>query len=430
MAEEKLFDVSSEIIVLANILQTPSLIHQTNGLKFYMFSATPHATLFQEMEELREKNLVPDPELLVESLRSKNALDAVGGKKYIETIRAKEVKPETFKHFVELVVSSYKGRSFISILSGVDRNKINASNLDEAISTTRRALDGLVEMNGGSSTVHVSDIAASTYAEIIGRMDDPGIRGVSWGVSSIDNATGGKSPGDLVIIAGRPGAGKSSVICNSIMADAVEGKPALLISREMRPQELMERMISIDTGIPSTNIRLGVLSNDQVKAIYDSLARIKKYPIYIDFNFRLSDPYYLESTVHKFRNEKKIEVVYVDYIQILADRDENQTQEIGKITRLFKLMSNELNICSILCSQLNRKVEERDDKRPMLSDMRQSGAIEEDADFVIGLYRDEYYNPETKYKNMMEYIILKHRNGPPGTVTVKFDGPSYRISEA
>ena len=162
--------------------------------------------------------------------------------------------------------------------------------------------------------------------------------------------------------------------------------------------------------------------------IRESLQRLKKMPIFIDTSYKSSDPYYIESTITKYKRKFGIEVVYLDYIQILSERDESQTQEIGRMTILFKLLANELNICSVILSQLNRGVEHREDKRPMLSDLRQSGAIEEDSDFVIGLYRDEVYTKETKFKNLLEYIILKHRNGPPGTVTLKFDGPTNKIT--
>jgi replicative DNA helicase len=246
----------------------------------------------------------------------------------------------------------------------------------------------------------------------------------------LDRATGGKSPGDVIVVAGRPGSGKTSALLNSLLADGRNGIPSLVIEREMRNQELMERLISMDTGISSTNIRMGILNEKQISEIYDSLEKLKKFPIFLETNYRASDPYYVESIVNKFKNKHGVQNVYLDYIQILTERGDAQTQDIGKLTRLFKLMSNELGICSILLSQLNRNVEQREDKRPMLSDMRQSGSIEEDADFVIGLYRDEYYNSETKYKGLMEYIVLKHRNGPTGVVTVKFDSPTYRITEA
>lgn len=431
MADNKLFSVDSELTVISGILKNPSYVHSTDGLRHYMMSSTPHQILFEEFENLKEQQLLPEPQLVIASLESKGNLDKAGGKKYIEGLLSRdEITEESFKKFVEIVVASYKGRAFLSLMSGAKKESLTADNIDETISTTKKNLDDITGIGGGSTTVHVSEIVKEVFDEIVARTKNPGIRGTTWGVPSVDKITGGKSPGDLVIIAGRPGSGKSSVICNSILADGLAGSPALIISKEMRRQELLERLISIDSGIPSTNVRLGILNQEQIDRVYASLAKIKTLPIHLDYNFRSSDPFYIESTINKYKNQHGIKVVYLDYIQMATERDEGQTQEIGRLTRLFKGMANDLGVCSILASQLNRGVEMRDDKRPLLSDMRQSGNIEEDADFVIGLYRDEYYNKETKAKGLMEYIILKHRNGPPGTVVVKFDGPTYRITEA
>jgi replicative DNA helicase len=430
MGENKLFEVDSEVAVLSILLKNPNLVHNLNGLRFYMFSSTPHQTLMEEVEEALEKQFLPDPTLIYASLESKSLVDKIGGRKYFEILLNKEVSEGSFDQLVKLVISSYKARSFLSITAGVNKSKLNPSNVEEEIYSMKKALETLIEVNGQKESQNISDLVVGAYEEIVARTKNPGIRGVTWGVESLDNATGGKSAGDVVIIAGRPGSGKTSAIMNSIIADGENGVPSLLIEREMRTQELMERLISVDTGISSTNIRLGMLNQEQIQKVYTSLGKLKKYPIFLETNYRASDPYYIESVVNKFRNKHGIQNVYLDYIQILTERDEGQTQEIGRLTRLFKILSNDLGICSILLSQLNRNVEFREDKRPMLSDMRQSGSIEEDADFVIGLYRDEYYNKESKYKGLMEYIVLKHRNGPTGTVTVKFDGPTYKISEA
>lgn len=430
MADNKLFSMESEEAVLSMILKNPELIHHTCGLDSFMFSANPHIALFTEMKQLAEKQQTPDPTLILASLESRNALDSVGGKFYIEKLLKKEYNESTFPEFCKFVVDSYKARSLLSMASGIKASSLNSETIDEVITSMRRGLDGLMEMRQGSATFHVADLVKDTYTEILARRSKPGIRGTTWGVTSLDNATGGKSPGDLIAIGGRPGAGKTALICNSVLADALAGVPSLLITREMRPLELMERLISIETGLPNTNIRLGVLKDSQVKQIYDSLDRIRKLPIYLDANFRTSDPYYLESLVNKYHNKYGVQNVYFDYVQIGTERDDNQTQEIGRLTRLFKLMANDLGICSIILSQLNRQVETRDDKRPMMSDFKQSGAIEEDSDFVIGLYRDEHYNKETKHKGIMEYLILKHRNGPVGTVTLRYEGNTYKISEA
>jgi replicative DNA helicase len=198
----------------------------------------------------------------------------------------------------------------------------------------------------------------------------------------------------------------------------------------MRNQEVAERFLALMTGIPITNIRLGILNQSQVNQIYEALKEFKTLPIYIDTSFRSSDLYYIESTVNRYKRLYDIKVIYLDYIQILVDRDDNQTHELGRVSRLFKTMANELDITSVVLSQLNRGVESRDNKRPVLSDLRQSGNLEEDADIVVGLYRDDYYNKETKFKGLMEYIVLKYRNGPVGTVTLKFEDSTNIITGA
>lgn len=430
MTDIKLFSTDTETSVISGILKCPGYVHSTDGLRFYMFSSTQFQVIFQEFEELKEQQLLPELQVFISSLESKNLLEKAGGRKYLEQLASKEeISEESFKKLVSITVASYKARSLLSITSGVSKSTLNADSIDESINQVRKSLEELVGIGGGSYTIHLSEIAKETYDEILARTQSPGIRGVTWGVPSIDKITGGKSKGDLIIVAGRPGSGKTSVACNSILTDALVGSPSLLISREMKPNQLLERLISIDTGIPSTNIRLGVLSPEQMKTIYGSIAKIKELPIYLDYNYRCSDPFYLESTITKYVRQYNIENVYLDYIQMSTERDEGQTQEIGRLTKLFKGMSNDLDICSILLSQLNRNVEARDDKRPLLSDMKQSGAIEEDADFVVGLYRDEYYYKDTKAKNTMEFIVLKHRNGPVGTVLTRYDAPTYRMSE-
>lgn len=425
----KLFSADSEAIVISTLMRNPALIQKVDGLQSFMFSSSPFIVIYEEIESLRDRGLLPETSILIGSLESKGLLVAAGGKKMLEELAGKETNTEAFEEFVKIVVDSYRARTYLSLVSGVKKENLNSTNLDESIRDTKHKLDNLMELRSTASAVHVKELVADAYREILLRRENPGIRGVSWGVSSIDNATGGKSPGDLWVIGARPGAGKTALVCNAVLSDGLANIPSLLIEREMRAQELLERLVCIDTGIPNTNIRLGVLDKDQVGMIHESFQKIKKLPIYLDTNYRLSDPYYVEATINKFRNKYGIETVYLDYIQLLAERDENQTQEIGRLARLFKIMSNELGICSVLLSQLNRNVEYRDDKRPMLSDMKQSGALEEDTDFVIGLYRDEYYNKETKAKGLMDFMVLKHRNGAPGTVPLRFDGPTSRIRE-
>lgn len=418
----------AEVAVLSIVMNSPELVYNLEGLRYFMFSSAPHQYLFQEIEGFIESQTPVDVGLLIAKLESGNVIDKVGGKRHIESIAKQQYNPETLSEYRNIVLNSYKTRSIVSIATGIKAQDINVENVDEVINSVKTSLDRLSEARGGTQTVKIGDASSSIYKEIVSRLDHPGIKGISWGVDELDKATGGKCPGELIIIGGRPGQGKTALICNSILADAKQGKASLLFEREMRTQEVAERFLAIMTGIPITNIRLGVLNQAQVNQIYAALEELKNLPIYIDTSYRSSDLYYIESTVSKYKRLYDIQVVYLDYIQILIDRDENQTHELGRVSRLFKSLANELNICAVVLSQLSRAVELRDNKRPILSDLRQSGNLEEDADIVVGLYRDEYYNKETRYKGLMENIVLKYRNGPIGTVVVKFHDDTNVIS--
>jgi replicative DNA helicase len=425
-----IFSNDAEVAVLSIVLNNPDTVHELDGLKSFMFSSTPHQNLFLEIESMVERQVPTEPALIIAQLESSDTISKIGGKKYIEQLVNFNYNKDTIADYRNIIIKSYKARSLISLGASVSTvEKVNIDNVDEQISQFKKSLDTLLEFRGGLQTIHVGETTKAVYEEIVARSENPnGIAGVTWGIKDLDDATGGKCAGDLWVIGGRPGMAKTALVVNSILADAKVGVPSLLFEKEMRTQQLVERMIAVESGIPITNLRLGILTKQQVALVYDTLAEIKKYPIYIDTSYRISDPYYVESTINKYHNLHGIKTVYLDYIGLLVERDDNQVNEIGKFSRLFKSLSNELAICSLLISQLNRGVESRENKRPMMSDLRQSGNLEEDADLVIGLYRDEYYNKETRYKGLMEFLVLKNRNGPPGTVTLRFEDSTNKVT--
>lgn len=428
--EKTIFSNDAEVAVLSTILNYPDSVHELDGLRYFMFSSTPHQNLFLEIEGMIERQVPAEPALIIAQLEANDEISKVGGKKYIEQLVGQNFNKETICDYRNIIIKAYKARSLISLGASVSTaDKVHIDNVDEQIASFKKSLDTLLEFRGGLQTIHVGDATKQVYDELVARSENPnGISGSTWGIKDLDNATGGKCAGDLWVIGGRPGQGKTALIVNSILADGKAGVPSLLFEKEMRTQQLVERMIAIESGIPITNLRLGILNKHQVAQIYDTLADIKKLPIYIDTSYRISDPYYIESTVNKYHNIQGVKNVYLDYIGLLVERDDNQVNEIGRFSRLFKSLSNELGICSVILSQLNRGVESRENKRPMMSDLRQSGNLEEDADLVIGLYRDEYYNKQTSFKDLMEFIILKHRNGAPGTVTLKFDSQTNKVT--
>jgi replicative DNA helicase len=216
-------------------------------------------------------------------------------------------------------------------------------------------------------------------------------------------------------------------MCNAALGSAKIGNPCLVFSYEMTKQQLIERLLAIETGLSILDIHLGLVDNKGVEKIRATVDLIKNLPLYIDAF--PGDINYIVSTIKRYHKTHGIKIVYIDYIQLMAERGDDQTAELGRISRKLKLLAKELGIAIIVFSQLNREVEKSDDKRPLASHLRQSGNLEEDADKVVMLYRDVVYNPQTKNPHEMEFIIRKNRQGPIGTIALIFYETSNRITD-
>jgi replicative DNA helicase len=223
--------------------------------------------------------------------------------------------------------------------------------------------------------------------------------------------------------------GKTAWCINAINRQAEEGIPTLLISLEMSISSLVYRLLAIRTGIPILKMKLGVLTRKELDTLKEEKDKIASLPIYIDNNFD-SDIAYITSVIHRQHLANKIKVVHLDYLQLISIRDiNNSVKEYSKISRELKVLANKLGISIVAYSQLTRNTESRNDKRPLLHDLRESGGLEQDADVVIMLYRDEIYNQDSKYKNQLENIIRKQREGELGVLYSKFYGDTNRIEE-
>lgn len=424
--KSEIYSPESETAVLSLVLKNADLAYDINSLRFYMFASSPNQLIFSEIAELTSKALFPDASLIQASLTANGNLPKAGGKEYIDYLLKQEFNKANFHEYVNQVITSYKARAFISMTSGFKADEITTDNISDKITNLRASLDSLVENSSNTGTIHISDGVENLYDEIISRTKNPGVRGTPWGIKKVDAVSGGKSAGELWIVAGRPSMGKTAIVCNAILRDGELGNPCLLFSKEMNYASLVERLVAIDSGVPISDIRLGVLTQEKLDKIKTSLQKIRKYAIYIDTTFMV-DEYYIENTIKKFKSMHDIKTVYIDYIQLIAERDDNMVHALGRISRMLKLIAENLDISCVVLSQLNREVEHRENKRPMASDLRQSGNLEEDADVIIGLYRDEQYNKESKFKGMLEFNFIKNRNGPVGTVTLEFEPITNRI---
>lgn len=424
---ESLFYYDAEVAVLSIILKQPELIYNLPNLKPDMFSSSPYVALYSTMLELTENKYLPDYSLVKNKLEADGKLQLVGGEQTLQFLVRQENKPDNLKEFERQIISSYKAKLLLSSLAQARNEATNVGTIDDTIISLKNFLDNLDDTTGGDSTQVLSAILEPAYFEIINRINNPSATGIKFGIKDIDALNGSIAGGEMWVIAGRPSMGKTAIICNSALNTAKMGTPILIFSQEMNKQSLVERLLAVDTGVSVSSIHLG-LKQEELNLLAEHVKELKSLPIYLDCTFGMSLNYML-STIRKYHKHNGIKLVYLDYIQLLSERDENQTAELGRISRSLKLLAGELNIGIVVLSQLNRLVELREEKRPVLSDLRQSGNLEEDADLAAFLYRDEYYNEKSKDKGVVEFIVRKNRSGPIGTIPLKIDLPTNRISD-
>jgi len=425
---DELFSQTPEVAVLSLILKKPELVFDTEDLKADAFSSTPNQLIFSTMVDLSRQGLVPEFNLLANTLASNGTLQLAGGEPYIKYLNEQSYNDTNFSEFKRLITRAYKAKHLISLVANIPDQVTSTGDVDGTIAHIRNKLDALSDLSSGDTTIPISNCLDEAWKTLSKRVDNPGLVGVPYGFKSIDNILGGQIGGDLIILGARSSMGKTSMVMSSIIKSAELGYRPLLFSLEMNKQRLVERMVSIISGVDLSKIGLGTLSKDEIEPVKDAFKVLRDLPIFIDTNFIIS-PDYISSTIRRFKNQKGITNVWVDYLQLLAERDNNMTHELGRITRSSKLLAEQLDIPIGLVVQLNRGVEQRDDKRPVLSDIRQAGTIEDDADQVMFLYRDDYYYQDTKNKGIVEYIIRKNRSGPIGTIRLKFDATRAEVKD-
>ena len=257
------------------------------------------------------------------------------------------------------------------------------------------------------------------------------ITGVPSGFTDLDYMTTGFQPSDLILIAARPSMGKTAFVLNILEYVSIKkARPCMIFSLEMSSNQLVNRMLSMDSGVDAQLIRSGKLSDSDWPKLIDSADRVGGSNIIIDDTPGISVPE-LRSKCRKVKLERGLDLIIIDYLQLMSGnskKNDNRQQEVSEISRSLKALAREMECPVIALSQLSRACELRADKRPMLSDLRESGAIEQDADVVMFLYRDEYYEPDSEHKGEAEVIIAKQRNGPIGTVTLNWHANTTRFT--
>jgi replicative DNA helicase len=402
------------------------------------FYRDEHKRIFRQIKNLLEKAKPADVVTVAEALDAAGDGDKTGGLAYLGELAANTPSAANIRRYAEIVRERAVLRQLVATADEIASDALNPmgrdaeSLLDEAESK----IFAIAEAGAGHSSgfVHINPLLTQVVERIqeLHDRDNPSdITGVPTGYVDLDQKTSGFQPGDLIIVAGRPSMGKTAFALNIAENVAVDtGLPVGIFSMEMGGAQLAMRMLASIGRLNSQNLRTGRMSDDEWSKLSFALGKLHEAPIYIDETGGLT-PANLRARARRLARQYggKLGLIVIDYIQLMSGnrQGENRATEVSEISRSIKSLAKELQVPIVALSQLSRKVEERTDKRPMMSDLRESGAIEQDADVILMMYREDYYKPDTPDKGIAEVIIGKQRNGPTGTVRLAFLGEYTRF---
>jgi replicative DNA helicase len=428
--------IEAEQSVLGALLISPdALVRVVEILKPESFYRHAHQTIYETIVAIAERGEPVDLVTVSAELRKNQTLDEVGGYSYLMDLAASIPTAAHAEYYARIVEEKATLRALIT--GGTKIVEISYAQqlkLDETIDEAERIIFDVAHGRRQSQDLaHIKDILQQTFETIEERYENQdNVMGYGTGYYDLDYMTSGLHPSDLLVLAARPAMGKTSFALNLAQNVAkLNDKPAIIFSLEMSKEQLAQRLICAEAKINAQRIKTGFLSESDWPKLTEAIGTLADSPIYID-----DTPAITVMEVRgkarrlKALEKKELGLIVIDYLQLMSgsgNSDGNRVQEISQISRNLKALARELNVPIVALSQLSRAVESRTDKRPMLSDLRESGAIEQDADIVVFIYRDEYYNHESVDKNIAEIIIAKHRNGPVGTVKLFFEKEHTRF---
>ena len=387
------------------------------------FYGRQYGVLFDTMTELNDEGKPVDTITLQERLREKNAPPEISSLDFLREIIASVPTSANVGYYAQIVREKAVLRRMIRANEEIANIcYLGNEGLDDVLDEAEKKIFNVVRERGGGEFVPIRQIALNAISEIerAGKSDG-NVTGLATGFSDLDYKTAGLQPSDLILIAARPSMGKTAFALNIAEYVAVEDRACVAVfSLEMSKEQLVKRLFAMESRVDSQKLRTGNLEDSEWESLLEGANTIGRSKLIIDDTPGITVAQ-LRSKCRKYKLEHDLKLIVIDYLQLMSagGRVESRQQEISGISRSLKALARELEVPVVALSQLSRAVEQRDDKKPMLSDLRESGAIEQDADVVMFIYRDEYYNPETtSKKGLAEIIIAKQRNGPTGTVNL------------
>ena len=402
--------MDKEAIVVASELIT--------GEDFYN---RQYGILFETMVELHDNNSPVDLVTLQNKLKEKDVPPEVSSLEFVRDLITAVPTSANIKYYANIVAEKSTLRRLIKLNEEIANTcYVGKESLEVILEDTEKRVFDLVQRRNMEDFVPIRQIVMNAMDRIEKASHNKGnVTGVATGFIDLDYKTAGMQPSDLILIAARPSMGKTAFVLN--IAEYVafrQNQTVAIFSLEMSKEQLVNRLFSMESKVDSQHLRTGNLSDDEWEKLIESAGVIGKSNLIIDDTPGISISE-LRSKCRKYKLEHHLDMIIIDYLQLMTGSGrstDSRQQEISDISRSLKALARELNVPVMALSQLSRAVEQRPDHRPMLSDLRESGAIEQDADVVMFIYRDDYYNKDTDRKNISEIIIAKQRNGPIGTV--------------
>ncbi|MBI9111346.1 replicative DNA helicase [Maridesulfovibrio ferrireducens] len=391
------------------------------------FYSPSHHEIFKAFEALYAKNAPIDIVTVNEYLTSTGKIDTVGGPVYLADLANSVISAANALHHAEIVAEKKIQRSLIDAAASIITDSFEAQNVKELLDHSEQAIFEITDAKKTTTIKSSKELIKEVFKELEIRVEQKSlVTGIPTTYTKFDEMTAGLQNSELVIIAGRPSMGKTAFALNVAMRAALHsGVPTAVFSLEMAMGQLMTRMLACHGKVDLSRLRTGQLDDEDWAKLYEAAQDLTEAPIFIDDTPSLSTME-LRARCRRLKSQHNLGLVMVDYLQLMRSsaRTDSREQEISDISRSLKALAKELKIPVLALSQLNRKVEERTDKRPMMSDLRESGAIEQDADIILFLYREDFYNKkeDKPINNKAEVIIGKQRNGPTGIVELAFFG--------
>ena len=429
-------NIEAEQAVLgAMLIEKEAIARVTELLKGGDFYREAHRLIFEAMLDLYNRNEAVDMITVIELLKREDNLEKVGGIAYVTSLANSVPTAANVHYHAKIVEEKALLRQLIQTSTKIAALGYEGS--EEVSQIVDQAEKMILEVSNrriGGDFTPIKSIVLDAFGKIEQLYESRGgITGLATGFKDLDRLTSGLQKSDLILVAARPSMGKTAFTLNIASNVAIREKKAVAVfSLEMSKEQLVQRMLCAEASIDSQKLRIGELEDDDWTKLINAADRLSGAPIFIDDTAGIS-VLEMRSKARRLKVEHDLSLIIIDYLQLMQGSGgkggENRQQEISEISRSLKGLARELGVPVVALSQLSRSVESRQVKKPMLSDLRESGSLEQDADIVAFLYREDYYNPDTENKNITEIIVAKHRNGPVDSVQLFFHKQFTRFAD-